>query len=414
MPGVPSDRPRAEIPPESAIIQNPSNRLPAVDFQLLFRMSSELVAVFAPDSPRFTLLDASEAYLSALGTSRSSAIGRGISELFPAVTAASETLSRQLCSALEQAAQTRAPHELSLQHDGWCGAKAEGPSTDARHWAVRHAPVSSPDGGFAYIVQSMSDVTLARRAELGRAAESADLATRIIEQTTALADANRELDAFSYSVSHDLRAPLRAIDGFSQALLSDYSDALDEQARHYLERVRTGAQRMSTLIDGLLALSRLHRAPLRRSSVDLSRLAEGIGAALVKEAPERAVELRIEPGLRASADPELAVVLLQSLLGNAWKFTSKQARATISVGRETCGDASHFFVRDDGAGFDMAYAGTLFSPFQRMHKSSEFDGIGIGLCTVQRIAMRHGGRVWAEARVREGAVFRFTFGAKDE
>jgi light-regulated signal transduction histidine kinase (bacteriophytochrome) len=315
---------------------------------------------------------------------------------------------------LEQVSQTRSAHELSLPNDGWRGAQAEDPTAEARHWAVRHAPVSSPDGGFAYIVQSVSDVTLARRAELGRAAERADLATRVTEQTTALSDANRELDAFSYSVSHDLRAPLRAIDGFSQALLSDYSDALDEQARHYLERVRTGAQRMSTLIDGLLALSRLHRAPLRRSSVDLSRLAEGIGAGLRKQSPERAVELCIQPGLRASADPELAVVLLQSLLDNAWKFTSKQARASISVGRDTCGEAGHFFVRDDGAGFNMAYAGKLFSPFQRMHKSSEFDGIGIGLCTVQRIALRHGGRVWAEAKVREGAVFRFTFGAEDE
>jgi signal transduction histidine kinase len=411
MPGVPTGRPQAETPPESATLQKLPDPVSAVDFQLLFQMTPELVAVFAPDPPRFTLLDASDAYLRALGASRTNAIGRGVAELFPATSTAGEVARQQLCAALEQVCETRSAHELTLQNSWWCAAAAKDALPEARHWTVRHAPVSSEDGAFAYIMQSILDVTQARQAELGRAAA---LEGRIAEQTAALSDANRELDAFSYSVSHDLRAPLRAIDGFSQALLSDYAEALDEQARHYLERVRTGAQRMSTLIDGLLALSRLHRAPLRRSAVDLSDLAERIGATLRRQAPDRTVELRIQPGLHASADTELALVLLQHLLDNAWKFTSKQAVAEISVGQETCGEATHFFVRDNGAGFDMAYAGKLFSPFQRMHKSSDFEGIGIGLCTVQRIAMRHGGRVWAEAKVREGAVFRFTFGAADE
>ncbi len=219
---------------------------------------------------------------------------------------------------------------------------------------------------------------------------------------------NKELEAFSYSVSHDLRAPLRSIDGFSQAVIEDYADRLDDQAKDYLNRVRAATQRMGHLIDDMLALARVTRAEMRRESVDLSTLAGDVLAALQKSEPDRRVECRIEPGLAAEGDAHLLRVVLDNLLGNAWKFTGKQARASIEFGarpQETGGPA--YFVRDNGAGFDMNYAGKLFGAFQRLHTSHEFPGTGVGLATVQRIVHRHGGRVWAEGAVGKGATFYF-------
>jgi light-regulated signal transduction histidine kinase (bacteriophytochrome) len=219
---------------------------------------------------------------------------------------------------------------------------------------------------------------------------------------------NKELEAFSYSVSHDLRAPLRSIDGFSQAVIEDYADRLDDQAKDYLNRVRAATQRMGHLIDDMLALARVTRAEMRRESVDLSALAGDVLAALQKSEPDRRVECRIEPGLAAEGDAHLLRVVLDNLLGNAWKFTGKQARASIEFGarpQETGGPA--YFVRDNGAGFDMNYAGKLFGAFQRLHTSHEFPGTGVGLATVQRIVHRHGGRVWAEGAVGKGATFYF-------
>jgi signal transduction histidine kinase len=223
-----------------------------------------------------------------------------------------------------------------------------------------------------------------------------------------LEQANRELEAFSYSVSHDLRAPLRAIDGFSKALLSEHAAALDEQGRHYLERVRAGTQRMSALIEALLDLSRITRATVRREPVDLTRLATGVVEELRRREPSRAVVAEIAEGLTANGDRQLLRIVLENLLGNAWKFTARRAEARISFGWEAGAAGSAFFVRDNGAGFDMAYADKLFAPFQRLHRSSDFEGTGIGLATVQRIVSRHGGRLSASAEVGVGATFRFT------
>jgi len=216
--------------------------------------------------------------------------------------------------------------------------------------------------------------------------------------------ANRELEAFSYSVAHDLRAPLRSIDGFSLALLEDYSSGLDEQAKTYLGYVRESAQHMARLINDLLALARVSQAALRRAPLDLSHLARTIFARLAREQPDRTVELVLPAELNAVGDRTLLEVVLENLLGNAWKFTGKQARARIELGR----DGAAYFVRDDGAGFDMAYAEKLFAVFQRLHKVSEFEGVGVGLATVDRIVRRHGGRVWAEGEVGRGATFYFT------
>jgi signal transduction histidine kinase len=221
---------------------------------------------------------------------------------------------------------------------------------------------------------------------------------------------NGELEAFSYSVSHDLRAPLRAIDGFGKALLGDHAASLDAQGRHYLERIAAAAQGMSALIDGLLDLSRITRTPLHREPVNISNLAAGVIEELRRQDPARRVSVNIAEGLTATGDRELIRIALGNLLGNAWKYTAKRPEARISLGRAPATDGQVFFVRDNGAGFDMTYAGKLFSPFQRLHKASDFEGTGIGLATVQRIVARHGGRVSATAAVDAGATFFFTLG----
>jgi signal transduction histidine kinase len=227
--------------------------------------------------------------------------------------------------------------------------------------------------------------------------------------------ANKELEAFSYSVSHDLRAPLRAIDGFSKALLEDYpGKTLDERGLHYLERVRVGTQRMASLIDDLLNLSRVTRSTLQRRETDVTAIAEAAAAELARRHPDRRVNYQVQPGLRAFADSHLITIVLENLLGNAWKFSANVPDARIEIGRQNNGDDSVFYVRDNGAGFDMAYADKLFGAFQRLHSDSEFEGTGIGLATVQRIIHRHGGRIWAVSEQGKGATFSFTLGGERE
>jgi PAS domain S-box-containing protein len=223
-----------------------------------------------------------------------------------------------------------------------------------------------------------------------------------------LESANKELEAFSYSVSHDLRAPLRGIDGFSKALLDEYSDRLDTQAQGYLQRIRAATRRMSLLIDDLLGLSRVTRAEIQRSVIDLGQLAQMIAAELKNNEPDRVVEFVIAKGIMVEGDPRLLRVAMDNLLGNAWKFTSRRAEARIEFGVEELEGKPVYYVRDNGAGFDMRYAGKLFGVFQRLHSLSEFPGTGVGLATVQRIIHRHGGRLWAEGKIGEGAVFYFT------
>jgi light-regulated signal transduction histidine kinase (bacteriophytochrome) len=218
------------------------------------------------------------------------------------------------------------------------------------------------------------------------------------------------LEAFSYSVSHDLRAPLRGIDGWSQALLEDYHDKLDEQGRQYIERVRSETQRMGRLIDDILHLSRVTRAEMVKEVVDLSALAREIIEHLKLVDPTRQVVFNIQDGMSANGDQHLLEVALNNLLGNAYKFTGRHADAHVEFGQTELKGQRVFFVRDNGVGFDMTYSQKLFGAFQRMHKASEFPGTGIGLATVQRIVQRHGGRVWAEAKVGGGATFYFTLG----
>ncbi|WP_297444938.1 PAS domain S-box protein [Acidiferrobacter sp.] len=270
-------------------------------------------------------------------------------------------------------------------------------------WAMISA-VRKDEVGEAYFDGIVEDVTARREAARALAALNQDLEQRV----AALDIANKELEAFSYSVSHDLRAPLRSIDGFSQALLEDYADKVDAVGRDYLTRVRAASQKMAQLIDDLLQLSRVTRAQLVRKPVDITAMARDIAETLQTGAPGRCVKWRIAEGLKIGADPVLMRQVVANLLANAWKFTSKKTEARIEVGELWADGRRLLFVRDNGAGFDMAYADRLFGVFQRLHASGDFDGTGIGLAIVQRIVRRHGGDVRAEGTVGEGACFSFT------
>jgi signal transduction histidine kinase len=245
---------------------------------------------------------------------------------------------------------------------------------------------------------------------LARVRTHLELARVRKEWAMELEQANHELEAFSYSVSHDLRAPLRAIDGFSKTLLDEYGEKLDKKGCQYLDRVRSATQKMAALIEDLLNLSRITRAPLRKESIGLTVLAQGVVADLREKDPSRIVVIHIAGGLAARGDVRLVTIVLVNLIGNAWKFTAKQPEAQIAVEQEKQGHETVFSVRDNGAGFDMAYADKLFAPFQRLHQESEFEGTGIGLATVQRVISRHGGRIWAESAVGKGTTIFFTLG----
>ena len=242
------------------------------------------------------------------------------------------------------------------------------------------------------------------KAEARAAQEAAQARAALVDELEAK---NEELDSFSYSVAHDLRAPLRSLDGFSHALLEDHADKLDAEGRRYLTFIRELAQQMDVLIGNLLSLSRVTRSEFERQSVDLTKLARTMADRLQHSHPERKAEFVVAEGLVAEGDRALLSILMDNLLGNAWKYTGKRSHARIEVGATADAGQQAFFVRDNGAGFDMAYANKLFGVFQRLHSTREFEGTGIGLATVQRIVRRHGGKVWAEGKVEEGATFYF-------
>jgi PAS domain S-box-containing protein len=272
----------------------------------------------------------------------------------------------------------------------------------------RHVVVEQD--GRRLVLEANRDVTARKRAEDEARQLNAELERRVAQRTAQLEAVNKELEAFTYSASHDLRAPLRGIDGFSQALLEDYGDRLDDDGRNYIDRIRRATDRMGRLIDDLLSLSRITRTDVNKEQINLSALARQVCDELAAAEPKRQVEVVVEPGLMAAADPRLMRIALTNLIGNAWKFTSKRADARIEVASDGTGPEPIIVVRDNGAGFDMRHADRLFGAFQRLHHVRDYPGTGIGLATVERIVHRHGGRVWVEAEVDRGANFFFTLG----
>lgn len=273
--------------------------------------------------------------------------------------------------------------------------------------SISLSPIHTARG--AMVFADIRDVTRERETEHAIGLMNEQLRQRNI----ALESLNRELEAFSYSVSHDLRAPLRAIDGFSKIVLEEYREKLDANGVERLERIRRAAQRMGVLIDDILKLSRVSRADLHLESVDLSSLCEDILDNLHKQEEPRHVEQSIQPGMTVLADPHLLRVAMENLLGNAWKFTGRQEHARISIRCDNSGKAPVFHIQDNGAGFDMTYADKLFTAFQRLHDATEFSGTGIGLATVQRIIHKHGGRIWANSQPDQGATFSFTLSSQE-
>ncbi len=313
-------------------------------------------------------------------------IGRHFSIFFPKEDAEAGKPEREL--------------RLALQHGRWEDESWRVRKDGSPFWAnVVITPLYDATGALRGFAKVTRDLTDRKRAEdeLRAAKESAEAA-------------NRELETFSYSVSHDLRSPLRGIDGFSKVLLEEYAAKLDDRGKEYLTRVRAAAQRMGMLIDDVLRLSRLTRTEMRREEVDLSALGREVVAESRAVQPDRQVEVTVQDGMTAMGDPVLLRQALANLVDNAFKFTRTAPRPRIEIGMTDDLGCVAYFVRDNGAGFDMAYSGKLFGAFQRLHSANEFPGSGIGLASVQRIVHRHRGEVWAEGRPGEGATFWFTVG----
>jgi len=273
-----------------------------------------------------------------------------------------------------------------------------------------NTPLVDPNGNVIGVTSLVDDITERKQAELELEQHRHHLEAMVAERTAALELANQELESFSYSVSHDLRAPLRSIDGFSHSLLEDYAEQLDDTGRDHLQRVRNSAQRMGRLIDAMLLLSRVMRYKIKRENIDLGALAQAAIRKLRDYEPQREVEVDITSGLHGWGDAHLIEIVLDNLLGNAWKYTGKTDKPRIAFGSTNNNGKIIYHVRDNGVGFDMDYADKLFESFQRLHKADEFEGTGIGLATVARIIRRHNGRVWAESEVGQGATFYFTLG----
>jgi len=333
------------------------------------------------------------------GYARSEVAGRSINLIVPPDRADEETAILRRIGAGE-----RIPHFDTVR------VRKDGTLVDV---SLTIFPVRDASGQVIGASHVARDITERKRYENEIRSLNESLEQRVAERTEELAESNRELESFSYSVSHDLRAPLRSIDGFSRLLLEELSSTLDARSKERLERIHAAAGRMGQLIDALLDLSRLNRTEMRREFASLSTLATHIVHELQRSMPQRHVEFAIQPGLTAFGDQRLLRILLENLLGNAFKFTSGKAKAVIRFGSTERDGTRVFYVQDDGVGFDMQYAGQLFVPFQRLHAKTKFEGTGIGLATVHRIVLRHGGRIWAEALPGAGATFYFTLPEKE-
>lgn len=396
------------------------------DYRLLFETAPGPYLILTPD---LTIAAVNEAYLTATMTKREEIVGRGLFEVFPDnPDDPAATGVRNLRTSLDRVRERRAPDTMAVQKYDIRRPESAGGGFEERFWSPTNVPVFDAQGKLVYIIHHVEDVTEFVRlkrldgerhrltAELRSRAEKMEAevyarAQEVAETSRLLEQANAELESFSYSVSHDLRAPLRAINGFSLALLEDYGTTLPPDGQALLARVRENTKRMAQLIDDLLVFSRLGRKPLEMGLVDLASLTQSVVEEQRQAEPKRAIEVVVHALPATLGDAGLLRQALSNLIENAFKFTRRQPKARIEIGSRVEGAETVYYVRDNGAGFDMNYAERLFGVFQRLHRQDEFAGTGVGLATVQRIVNRHGGRIWAEARPNEGATFFFTLPA---
>ena len=397
------------------------------DYRLLFETAPGPYLILTPD---LTIVAVNEAYLTATMTKREEIVGCGLFEVFPDnPDDPAATGVRNLRTSLDRVRERRAPDTMAVQKYDIRRPESAGGGFEERYWSPTNVPVFDAQGKLVYIIHHVEDVTEFVRlkrldgerhrltAELRSRAEKMEAevyarAQEVAETSRLLEQANAELESFSYSVSHDLRAPLRAINGFSLALLEDYGTTLPPDGQALLARVRENTKRMAQLIDDLLVFSRLGRKPLDMGPVDLASLMQSVVEEQRQTDPKRAIEVVVHSLPATLGDAGLLRQALSNLIENAFKFTRRQPKARIEVGSRVEGAETVYYVRDNGAGFDMKYATKLFGVFQRLHGESDFEGTGVGLALVQRIVHRHGGRVWAQAAVDQGATFYFTLRAK--
>jgi len=395
------------------------------DFRLLFESAPGLYLVLTPD---LKIVAVSEAYLRATMTKRAEIVGRALFDVFPDnPDDPAATGVANLRASLDRVRAQRVPDTMAVQKYDIRRPESEGGGFEERFWSPTNSPVLDANGELAYIIHRVEDVTEFVRlktigSELGtraeqmeaevylRAQEVAEANRHLAQLAARLETSNQELESFSYSVSHDLRAPLRVIDGFSLALLEDHGKSLPPEGQDLLTRVRQQAQRMAQLIDDLLEFSRLGRKPLDVASVDLAALARTVVQDLGQAITDRKVDVTVGQLPPTMGDRALLRQVLTNLIGNAFKFTRQRPDARIEVGSRDDNGERVYYVKDNGAGFDMKYASKLFGVFQRLHPATDYEGTGVGLALVQRIIHRHGGRVWGEGRQNEGATFSFTLG----
>jgi signal transduction histidine kinase len=383
----------------------------------LFECLPGLYLIITPD---FKIVAASDAYLKATLTTREGILGQDLFEIFPdnpndpATTAVSN-----MRASINRVFQNAVPDTMAIQrHD----VRRPDGVFEERYWSPINSPAFGADRQIKYVVHRVEEVTdfMRRksqavgnpedsRVQMERMeAEIYQSSQKVKEANQQLEAANKELEAFSYSVSHDLRAPLRAVDGFSQAVLEDYGQQLPEEGRRHLQTIRAGAQRMGALIDDLLAFARLSRQALNKRTVDTGGLVREALEELAPQREGRQVEIRTGELPPCQGDRALLKQVWVNLLSNALKYTRQNPRAVVEIGHELRSGEGVYFIKDNGTGFDMQYAHKLFGVFQRLHRMEDFEGTGVGLAIVQRVINRHGGRVWAEAAVDRGATFYFT------
>jgi signal transduction histidine kinase len=394
----------------------------APDFRALFEQAPALLLVLRPDEPRFTIVSASDAHLRATMTTREEIVGRGLFEAFPSNPADPKSKGEHdaRASLRRVLVDKRTDTLTALQYDIRKPA-SEGGGFEERFWTVTHSPVLDANGDVAYVLVRAEDVTETTRvrrrfgaleAEVFRRTQEIQEANRKLEaRGRELEETNRDLDSFSYSVSHDLRAPLRAVDGFAKILLEDHAAQLGDEGKRVAGVICRNTEKMRLLIDDLLAFSRLGRAPLQLGPVDMGSLARAVATELVD--PTRTIDVHIGGLPRCWGDPSLLRQVWINLLGNAMKYTRSRDRATIEVSGRSEDGAAVYEVRDNGVGFDPKYASKLFGVFQRLHGATEYEGTGVGLALVHRIVRRHDGWVRGDGRPGEGATFTFALHEKE-